>query len=692
MVASTKTSEWPLDKCNMVRRPHPKVPPQILSRVTWTGRNMGHAANVLDWGLMQAPYPSASLNPRTPSRLKGARRGRDPDATPMNRQDDLEGVSAMVPKRYRKVKMTYSQFGVEDFDFAHYNQTPYCGLEMSLPNAYCNALLQVLFFIGPIRAGIASHSCHKEFCLTCELAFLFDMLNQQPGRNCQATNFIRCLRTIPQAINLGLVLNDETAESPKTDLQALAMRCHTFILSQVNSDTRLSKDNADAEKKKAKGRKGKNDDDMKDSSGAEAKDSPAPSRKASKDEGPLSPVEATYGTKMLSIITCSTCNNCVSNSKYSLCHSLRPPDGILDRMSEGEKLDQLDSDVSFRNLVGSVLYRHQMERAHCSQCGEFKLSSQSRAAIALPPVLALSIPLPRPVERDYWAQANAQFAARHNSDAGKSDRQHTTEAVPIDPELKGEPAAPRPLSWIPAELEVGLQPRSPSNPIRINEKWLLEDGKVAPATQFGQTDASLDDCRGKEAYELTAAVFHIRDSNSAGNIVTVLRVPEEYHADRTGVPVTPWLLLNDFALTVVSQADALSYDMAWKTPVVFYYSRKGYGNLNYNDFNLPQRSLMQKLLSDNNLSSRKPHKLLFTPLSLQTVPKQGDLVAIDAEFISLRKEDAELRSSGHRNTLKPAQMTPARVSLVAGSGQLRGCTIVDDYIKNTEFVGQSVAK
>ena len=37
----------------------------------------------------------------------------------------------------------YSQFGVEDFDFAHYNTTPFCGLEMSLPNAYCNSILQV---------------------------------------------------------------------------------------------------------------------------------------------------------------------------------------------------------------------------------------------------------------------------------------------------------------------------------------------------------------------------------------------------------------------------------------------------------------------------------------------------------------------------------------------------------------------
>ena len=123
-----------------------------------------------------------------------------------------------LPKLYHRVevRLSASRARFEEFDFSFYNRTRLPGLVNDLANCYVNPVLQMLHFVPELRARVLmGHTCEREFCLTCELAFLSHMLSQPPSLQggshgmssitAQPLNFLRTLRQVREAAALGLI-------------------------------------------------------------------------------------------------------------------------------------------------------------------------------------------------------------------------------------------------------------------------------------------------------------------------------------------------------------------------------------------------------------------------------------------------------------------------------------------------------
>jgi PAB-dependent poly(A)-specific ribonuclease subunit 2 len=150
--------------------------------------------------------------------------------------DEDVSIEHGIPNYYRTVKIKYSRFGVEDFDFGFYNKTEFAGLETDIRNSYCNSLLQMMFFIWPLRELAKMHirsNCAKEPCLTCELGFLFRMLESSQGVNCQASNFLRSFGQIRQATALGLLEPEDVTLDTSISYGNLIQTFCRFLLEQI---------------------------------------------------------------------------------------------------------------------------------------------------------------------------------------------------------------------------------------------------------------------------------------------------------------------------------------------------------------------------------------------------------------------------------------------------------------------------
>lgn len=629
LTSETLLSDWPAANSAPAPRRAPPVDPEILRTMKKVGF-IGYA-----------PNPRTKLRNQIPYRLKEADNEFDSfnqvPESPIGREE--EPHLYMVAKKYRKVTIKYSKLGLEDFDFKHYNKTLFAGLEPHIPNAYCNCMIQVLYFLEPVRCLVQNHLCQKEFCLGCELGLLFHMLDLSRGDPCQGSNFLRAFRTIPEASALGLILADSDEATGKVNLGRLIQSWNRFILTQLHQET-------------------------------QEQEGPQAYRGAG---------SSSFGSSRDSVIgqlfSCEmeNCSMCRCGKE-----TVRVSSTLLFTLSYPESTEKPVKDYEFAQILKRSICLEQNTQAWCENCEKYQPTVQTRNIRCLPDVLVINCEVNSSKEADFW-KTQAEYAFQRAmmrrggfeitkgkeislgewKELGNPDTGHSYPSVE---ELKN--------IWIPHAIKMSLTKNKELDVCN----W-SESDELSPS----------DDPDSVYVYDLMATVVHILDSRTGGSLVGHIKVGETYHQRKEGVTHQQWYLFNDFLIEPVDKCEAVQFDMSWKVPAILYYARR---NLNAK-YNLVIKNPIEAsvLLAEASLArkQRKCHAT-FIPLMLSEMPQAGDLVGLDAEFVTLNEEEAELRSDGTKSTIKPSQMSVARITCVRGQGPNEGVPFIDDYISTQEQV------
>ncbi|XP_020628077.1 PAB-dependent poly(A)-specific ribonuclease subunit PAN2-like [Orbicella faveolata] len=521
-------SDWPEENMMAADRPTPAIEPEIL-RTMVVRHFIGYAPNPGNRKRNQVAYPLKDATMITPEEENTV-----PDS-PMNREDDPGSV---IPKHYRRVEIKYSKLGVEDFDFKHYNRTLFAGLETHIPNAYCNAMLQLFYFIEPLRVGMQNHLCHREFCLACELGFLFHMLDMSSGQTCQANNFLRAFRTIPEAAALGLVLNDVDESFGNANFPRLIQSWFRFVLQQMHQDTLEPPANAEGVR--------------------EEKQNPSSKSQQS------SIIHRLFGSNVQLLSRCR-CGKESKRDSTTLLFNLEYPE-----VSDEKQLGP----VSFESVLLSSLCREQSMQAWCEQCSRYQPTVQIRKVKKLPDILAFNCGMEHTKEVDFWrlqqqlldppkpeekptVVPSSGRACRYGNACTRPDCKfrHDRDAASEDGRSEVNTEEEEVTGWIPLSIKISFD----SGEIQVTK--IDENQKVK--------------CSENEiVYDLLATVGHVQDFKSGGNLVAHIHVGTTYHSRKEGVTCSQWYLFNDFAITPISPSDAVHFSLDWKLPCAVVFTRR----------------------------------------------------------------------------------------------------------------------
>lgn len=600
-------SDLPKEMCEyQYRRPKP-IDPIILNTMKTQGT------------ISHAPNPRTTRRNQIPYIMETDSSVHDDAEVSSSTSISVKSSSSPVPKHYQKLEIKYK--GLMEFDFAEYNQTEYSGLEAILPNAYCNAMLQVLFFIYPLRKSLLAHTCSKEFCLSCELGFLFHMLaNNKSKHPCQASNFLRSFRTVPEVSALGLVISDRNANR-SINLTRLIQNWNRFMLHQMHAelqDTRkrnsvpsqevdLTKLLTSVNKRLEEASLAEEKPGEDDEANAEIEQDKyqfLEGERTSSDNGSNheeTDVSSLFGIKQKVVHRCLKCNeNKLKSNVVLVCNLLYP---LNNPNESGEFLKLLKESMNVEKTLS----------AWCDSCNRFSPHNHCARIIQLPNILVINCGLDNEKELDYLKkhlnQLNHELnqspvneplmskVCRYGIKCSRPDchfthpqRQQTT-SESSNGTTNGKPCE----RWFPVNFTISVSHAESISIEEHNEKK-------------NELDGTNDEKYQK--YSLQAAVYIIDDGQQRNLIAFILRNGH-------------WYLFNDFCIRKVHEDEVLNVTLDWKIPTVLFYKNTAFEWNEHENVTTESPFTSNLLLEEKFFAKFELDSSSFLPLTKDEIPKQG---------------------------------------------------------------------
>lgn len=495
-----------------------------------------------------------------------------------------------VPNCYSNLKIQYSKFGIEDFDFNYYNKTKYSGLENHLDNSYINSLLQ-LYKYSPIFQNFITEHLLKEWLpidlktvlengnplgssILNELGYLFDMVQKSQGKNCKIANFSLTLNVNQTAQAQELLNIDDCKSLNAFELSNMIKKFNKFLLTTCHNDL-INQFNTSLNEI----------------------------------------MKIDYEIEVKS----NGCNiHNTNNTSQLVIDLVSPPINKLSILISSNATTTTKKNLNILNYLDYSM--NQFRTIKCQQCNIAipHLLEIRQSLVHLPPILLINLNF---TTQEYDLAKNFQ-------------------------------------NWLVPEFYT----YSMNNKVSFK---LENSGNIL------------------NKYELLGYVCEINQSSefSRGehNLVSYINIENK------------WYLFNDFLVMPIPESEVFDLSYHWKKPIIVLYQtpdgvpfktfdQETFANLH---------NLNDSILYRDHFSSgiRESCKREYELLTTDEAPSHGTLVAIDAEFVTLRPEELEVHYGGVKNLIKPRNLSLARISVLRGdNGPKQSIPFIDDYIIHTCFI------